>query len=31
MSLSVNKIDKNEAKYPVSLSKGKSTKYNELK
>lgn len=25
------KMDKNEAKYPVSLSKGKSTKYTELK
>lgn len=25
------KIDKNETKYPVSLSKGKSTKYTELK
>ena len=27
----LEKIKKNEKKYPVSLSKGKSTKYNLLK
>lgn len=26
----MDKIDKNEEKYPVSLSKGNSKKYNEL-